>query len=153
MASKHEKLDAHAKQLEEARTAQEAHATELAREAMATDREAFEGLVPGNHRDFEGREKRAEEAAQALVEEKAAVEARAEEASQRLTAVALREADVLRREEQASQRENELAVRVEVLDAHENKLNHKEATYKDCLAKANAKHKKKCEDLDKSFAD
>ena len=44
-------------------------------------------------------------------------------------------------------------MRVEALDARANQLSHEEATYQDRLTKANAKHKKKGEDLDKSFAD
>ena len=120
---------------------------------MAAKREAFEGLVARKCQELEGRERRTEEAAQALDEEKAAITARAEEATQRIAAMALREADVLRREELASQRENELTVQVVPLNAHENKLSHEEATYKDRLAKANTNHKKKGEDLDKSFVD
>ena len=47
VASKHEELDARAKQLEEART--EARATELTWEAVAADWEAFEGLAAGKN--------------------------------------------------------------------------------------------------------
>ena len=72
---------------------------------------------------------------------------------QRIAVVSLREVDVLCREEQASEREIDLSARVEVLDVRANQLTHEEATFQDRLAKANAKHKKKGEDLDKSFVD
>ena len=53
-ASKHEELDAREKQLEEARTAQEARATELVWEAVVVERAVFEELVARKRQEFEG---------------------------------------------------------------------------------------------------